>query len=144
MKKEICECGHDITWHTYVKPPECDHDDCSCKKFKASQGMTQEVPQNHSPAQHIQEDKEPELHYKNPLRGVEEQAGSDNQSLSDERKIIDWNRMFKKDIKKLIEYQDKKAVSKLKEEFKEYLHYDKGVNDVDYIIDKIFGKELSE
>jgi len=31
--QEICECGHDITWHTFIKPPACDYDDCPCKKF---------------------------------------------------------------------------------------------------------------
>ncbi len=33
-ENELCECGHDITWHTYVRPPECDYDNCRCKKFK--------------------------------------------------------------------------------------------------------------
>ncbi len=32
---EPCECGHDESWHMYVRPPECDFDDCPCKKFKA-------------------------------------------------------------------------------------------------------------
>ncbi len=34
----------------------------------------------------------------------------------------------------------KEFIKRLKEEFKEYLHYGKGVNDVDYIIDKLAGE----
>ena len=33
-KNEICECGHDFSWHIFVKPLSCDYDDCKCKKFK--------------------------------------------------------------------------------------------------------------
>ena len=64
QKQETCaKCGHGSKFevkHCCV---------CKCKKFKPSQGMTQEVPQNHSPQTNTRkvivsgdktEDKEPE------------------------------------------------------------------------------------
>lgn len=35
MTPQICTCGHDLTWHIFVKAPACDYDDCPCKKFEA-------------------------------------------------------------------------------------------------------------
>ena len=44
---ETCaNCGHEKDAHMTVSK-SCDY--CECKKFIPSQGMTQEVPQNHSP-----------------------------------------------------------------------------------------------
>ena len=79
MTEEICECGHEKREHIEHKgcPLPCHHFEiidgekdfnCSCKKFKPSQGMTQEVPQNHTPQTNTRkvivsgdktEDKEP-------------------------------------------------------------------------------------
>lgn len=39
---KICKCGHDGSWHTFVKPPACDFDDCGCERFEIESGVKDE------------------------------------------------------------------------------------------------------
>ena len=47
------------------------------------------------------------------------------------------------DVLNKVKRQDKEFIKKLKIDLKKYLNYDTGTNDVDYIIDKLTGEDLS-
>ena len=158
-KEEICEnCGHtephNLKWgycSQYVLDPidEGQKNYCFCNKFKPSQGMTQEVPQNHSPNESTHEDTESEVTHGNSVKSVVN-SGSDDESLSDKKTSFNVNN--ENYIPKYRWFYPEKDVKEVVKKLKEYLR-DRGNEfsslsgvyaDVINKTDKIFGRKLIE
>ncbi len=142
MSETCAKCGHEKEWHGYEDI--CAVSDCPCKKFELSQGMTQEVSQNHSPQEtHIigsnggqtdLEDKKPEIAVKtsgfdnhSPKTDINSEGnanpsksedGSDDESLSVEKK----RKKYFADASRKYAHKNK---DKIREKAKRVYHEDK-------------------